>query len=141
MTLSNRARQGRGAALVEFVIVLPVFLLIVFAAIDWGWYFVRRETAVNAVREGARVASVQPFRTDAATTWGLGITAGQLAINRYLNGAQLPPGNPTCSQGLVGIVAVVQCDLNYPTPPLTGLAWTLAPDVVQVTAVMRFEIQ
>jgi Flp pilus assembly protein TadG len=127
---------------VEFVIVLPVFLLIVFAAIDWGWYFVRRETAVNAVREGARVASVEPFRTDAATTQAAGLTAARAAIVSYLTGAGHPAGNPTCSRTTVGVDAAVQCDLtDYPTGPLTGLAWTLVPHTVSVRAVMRFEVQ
>ena len=68
MTLSCRRRRPRGAVLVEFVIVLPVFLLLLLATIDWGWYFVLRETAVNATREGARVGVGRARRPRRRTT-------------------------------------------------------------------------
>jgi Flp pilus assembly protein TadG len=146
MNRAYRARRDRGAALVEFVLVLPVFLLIVFAAIDWGWYFVRRETAVNAVREGARVASVEPFLTDARTTQQRGFADGEAAIDRYLQFTQARGGTRVCGPTTVAIgganAVAVQCDITgYPTGPLTGLAFTLVPRTVDVRAVMRFEIQ
>jgi Flp pilus assembly protein TadG len=49
-------RSARGAALVEFAIVLPVLLLLVLGAIDWGYYFMVQDVALNAAREGARTA-------------------------------------------------------------------------------------
>ena len=48
-----RARE-RGAAAVEFALVLPLLLLLVFATIEFGW-LINRETNLNhAAREGAR---------------------------------------------------------------------------------------
>jgi Flp pilus assembly protein TadG len=133
---------ARGAALVEFVVVLPVFLLIVFAAIDWGWYFVRRETVANAVREGARVGSVQPFQTSAAVTQAAGLVAAEAAIRNYLTGARFPAGTPACSAVAVGADTGIQCDLAaYPAGPLTGLGWTFVPPTISARAVMRFEVQ
>lgn len=59
MTRKKRLRSERGAAAVEFAVVLPVLLAIVFGAIDWGYYFFVREIVVNAAREGARVGTLQ----------------------------------------------------------------------------------
>jgi hypothetical protein len=51
--------------MVEFALVFPVFLLVVFATIDYGGYFGSRLSVENAARSGARVAVWEPLdRTD-----------------------------------------------------------------------------
>ena len=58
-------RNGRrGAAIVEFAIVVPVFFMIVFAAIEFGRLNVVRHTADNAAYEAAR-AGIVPGATRA----------------------------------------------------------------------------
>lgn len=53
------ARGERGGAVVEFALVAPLFLLLVFAAIDVGRAFYTVNQLATAVREGARLAAVQ----------------------------------------------------------------------------------
>lgn len=50
---------GRGQALVEFALVLPVFLLLLFGLIDGGRMIYMHTVLSQAAREGARVASVE----------------------------------------------------------------------------------
>lgn len=52
----RRRKQGSGQSLVEFALVLPVFLLILWGIIDMGFMFYSRITVINAAREGARSA-------------------------------------------------------------------------------------
>ncbi len=54
-TRGGRSRR-RGAAIVEFAVVLPLLLLLLFGIIEFGWLFMVRQTLVNAAREGCRVA-------------------------------------------------------------------------------------
>lgn len=42
--------------MVEFALVLPVFLLLVAGIIDFGFMFYSRMSVINAAREGARAA-------------------------------------------------------------------------------------
>jgi hypothetical protein len=51
-------RRSRGQALVEFAVVLPVFLVAVLAIFDLGRVIWARNTLENAAREGARYAIV-----------------------------------------------------------------------------------
>lgn len=52
----TRGRKGeRGQSLVEFVLVLPLFLVLVLAAIDFGWALRSYIVATNSAREGARI--------------------------------------------------------------------------------------
>lgn len=59
------ARKARAAAIVEFAVVLPVLLTILFGIIEYGWVFMIRQTLQNAAREGCRVAilstTVDPY--------------------------------------------------------------------------------
>jgi hypothetical protein len=56
----RRPRRGqRGQSLVEFALVIPVFLLILFAIFDFGFLAFARLTLINATREGTRWAVVQ----------------------------------------------------------------------------------
>ena len=53
------AASRRGQALVEFALVLPVFLMILFGIIDGGRYVFQNNVLSQAAREGARVAAAE----------------------------------------------------------------------------------
>ena len=54
---TNRGEKGQSLA--EFVLVLPIFLILVFAIIDFGLGFHAWLTVTNSAREGARYGSVR----------------------------------------------------------------------------------
>ena len=70
----TRAREplDRGAVAVEFALLLPLLLLIIFGVIDFGRAFNAQITITQAAREGARLEALgQPnvvSRTQAAAT-------------------------------------------------------------------------
>ena len=63
--LLHRFRQTEvGQSLVEFSMILPLFLVLLFGLVDFGRAFYTWLLVTNAAREGARIAAVQ---SDAAT--------------------------------------------------------------------------
>lgn len=48
----------KGQNLVEFALVVPIFLILVFAIVDFGMGFHAWITVTNAAREGARIGAV-----------------------------------------------------------------------------------
>jgi Flp pilus assembly protein TadG len=59
-SLATRTRRrDHGQGLVEFALVLPIFLLLIFGVIDGGRYVYVNSTLSNAAREGARLGSVE----------------------------------------------------------------------------------
>ena len=48
----------RGATLVEFAFVLPIFFLFVFGVIDFGWAFAQNLDVKQGAREGGRIVAV-----------------------------------------------------------------------------------
>jgi hypothetical protein len=67
---ARRRRQDDGAAAVEFALVLPILVLILFGIIDYGLYFSNsfgvRGGAQDAARQGS-VANFNPYPSDCAS--------------------------------------------------------------------------
>ena len=54
-----RKKNGeRGQSMAEFALIVPIFLVLVFAIVDFGMGFHSWITVSNAAREGARLGSV-----------------------------------------------------------------------------------
>jgi hypothetical protein len=51
-------RKEKGQSMVEFALVLPLFLIVMFIIVDFGVGFSRWLVITNAAREGARFGSV-----------------------------------------------------------------------------------
>lgn len=51
-------RHRRGAAVIEFAVVAPIFFLMVFGMIEFGRMVMVHQLLVGAVREGARLAVI-----------------------------------------------------------------------------------
>ena len=62
----SRARSTRrGAAAVEFAIVAPLFLTLVFGVVQFGRMIMVQQIVINAAREGGPRAAIIPGETDA----------------------------------------------------------------------------
>jgi len=63
--IAGRPHKGEhGQSLVEFALVIPIFLLVLFAIVDFGMAFHAWITVTNSAREGARVGAVRASSTD-----------------------------------------------------------------------------
>ncbi|RLV56527.1 hypothetical protein D9V41_05480 [Aeromicrobium phragmitis] len=51
-------RRDRGAAVVEFALLVPVFLVLLFGIISYGWMLSFRQAVSQAAAEGARAAAI-----------------------------------------------------------------------------------
>lgn len=61
-TIRNSSR--RGIASLEFVMILPVLLILLFGVMEMGWMLTKSGEVVNAAREGARMGA-RPDATSA----------------------------------------------------------------------------
>jgi len=67
MQRNNSVTRGknRGASAVEFALIMPLFFILLFGIVDFGWYFFNQHTLQYATREGARLALVGATLQDA----------------------------------------------------------------------------
>jgi Flp pilus assembly protein TadG len=64
MKRRNRAHDDNGQTMVEFILVLPVLLIVLFGIVQFGITFKDYVTLTDAVRAGARTAAVSRISTD-----------------------------------------------------------------------------
>lgn len=112
-SLRHEAPGGeRGAAAVEFAILLPVLILIVFGITAFGIAFSKVETYISAAREGARYAAVHCEPDARACTDALIQARVQSAAVGYPIDLPGPTANRDCSlaanQGQAVTVSWVQ---------------------------------
>ena len=65
---AGRRKRSRGQALVEFALILPVFMLVMLIAIDFGRLFFTYIQVNNAAREGAAYGAGNPTSTTGITS-------------------------------------------------------------------------
>jgi Flp pilus assembly protein TadG len=56
--MADRLTKSRGASAIEFAIILPLLLLIIFGTIEFGFLLYNKQVITNASREGARAGIV-----------------------------------------------------------------------------------
>lgn len=66
--LRRRRGSSRGSVVVEFALVTPLLLMVVFGIIDFGWMIDRANVVNNATRDAARVASLDGTYADITST-------------------------------------------------------------------------
>jgi Flp pilus assembly protein TadG len=75
----GRRAAARGASLVEFAIVLPMLVMLLFGIVDFGMQFANLNSVRLGTREGARQAVVATFGNGGCTTTGLSDTSTDAA--------------------------------------------------------------
>jgi hypothetical protein len=81
--MSRSFRKVRGAAAVEFAVVAPVFVLLIFGMIEYGRMVMVQQMLTNASREGARRAVLE----------GATESDVQEVVRDYLTPANIPVSN------------------------------------------------
>ncbi len=133
----KKNRREDGQAMVEFALILPIFLLILCGIIDFGWLFYNQLSLNNACREGARYAVVNTAE-DANT---------QAIINHIENAtttvfandgvdievAYSSPNDPTAGD----ITVSLEAEISFFTPVLSSVMGK--SKTITSTVVMKVE--
>jgi Flp pilus assembly protein TadG len=130
-------KNQRGQAMVEFALVLPVFLVLILGMMECGLVMHDYIVVAEAARAGARAASVGG--SDAATLNAIYAAAPTIPVSQFVP-------TPKITGVAVGQPVTVTVTHDVPTivssiPNLAGGSFTILPATVTVTgtAVMRIE--
>jgi Flp pilus assembly protein TadG len=103
---TSGARRGQG--LIEFAVILPMFLILVGGVCDFGIYMFQREQAASCVRDVARKASVR-----VATAASPSGAPQCLTASTKPGGVSLTPNYMTLGSG-----SSVTAGINYTYDPI-----------------------
>lgn len=128
----SKKQSRRGAAVVEFALIAPVFLILILGSIEFSRAVIVQQEITNASREGARVGSYDS--TTAASTVTSAVST--FLSNVGINGATVtvspnPPSNATDGQPVTVTVSIPFNSVSWlPTPVYLG------GQTLQATSVM-----
>jgi Flp pilus assembly protein TadG len=110
--LRRKLHNENGQALVEFALVAPILFIILFGIIQFGIAFMHNVALTDAVRAGARKASVSRTATDpvAATSTAVLGAATDLDQTTLAPGIHVTPG---ASGWVAGGSVTVSADYPY----------------------------
>ena len=113
--VQDKLREQRGAAAVEFALVVPLLIVLVLGIAEFGRAFQVQGTLSAAAREGVRVMALQNDQAaardavrNAATSLNPTITDSEIVIS--------PSSCPTINSAGTS----VRLTISYPMPYLTG---------------------
>lgn len=136
----HRPGGQRGASAVEFALLVPVLLLLVFGIIDFGMAIMSQSVVSNATREGVRAASLGASSSDidSVVATGLSTLSGSYTISVTCT----KPGGQSCgnynADAVSGGTATVR--VTYTRTWLTPLA-SLFGNTETITGVSEMRIE
>ncbi len=128
---TDRLGSQRGTSTLEFIVVLPTLLIVLFAIVELSRAWLMLALVTTAAREGARVGAVAPPDQVTAT--------GVARINQILAPGTWT-GTVTCSAAPCVPDAQVQATVSLPFSTLFPVFLPMLTSItIQQTATMRYE--
>ncbi|MDQ0731397.1 TadE/TadG family type IV pilus assembly protein [Arthrobacter sp. B1I2] len=103
----------RGAAAVEFAILLPLLLMLVMGTIEFGRAYNAQLTLTNAARDGVRVMAINNNPTAAASA----AQSGAASVSSTIPTSAITVSPTVCSTG-----TQVTVTIKYTLSTITGIA-------------------
>lgn len=133
MKLRHTRSDGKGQTLVEFALILPIFILVIFGILDLGRAVYAYHTINNAAREAVRVAIVDQNTTviadeAVAQSIGVGLGAGDVDVT-FLDGSYADT-SPCNASPRLGCVA--QVEVNYAFTAVTPILGAIVGEIDMV---------
>lgn len=128
--MSRRKKSERGANLLEFALVAPLLILLVFGIVEFSWVFAQNLNIRHGAREGARLAAVDftPLVNETCNRMDIVNGASVTIAGTEINGtAGFGPGDE---------VAVT---VDAPVQLLTGMFTSWLPTNLDSTVSIRVE--
>lgn len=132
---ARRARRSRrGAAAVEFAIVVPVFLVMVVAILEFGRLVMVQQIITTASREGARTAILE-----GSTATDVQSTVNAYLANSSVNQATIEISPSSLSSASPGDPITVTISTNFADASWLPAPWFAGNAVLTASTLMRRE--
>jgi Flp pilus assembly protein TadG len=117
----KRIRSERGAAAVEFALVLPVLLLLLLGVVEFGRVYNAQMQLTAAARDGARVMSINSVPSQAVADAKAATIGSASALHPDIAADQIAVSVSPSSTGVCAPGSVATVTVTYPLQFLTGM--------------------
>jgi len=148
MKKGKRINEQKGAAAVEFALVLPLLLLIIFGIVEWGIFMFNDHIITDASRAGARRGILQrtpSFSADEIRTAVRDTINNRLVTFKAPDADDLkvnePPDPPivSCTSFGEDLEVIVRYDYTFLLLPSLTAGWVSPSKTITARTVMKCE--
>jgi Flp pilus assembly protein TadG len=147
---ASRFGLGKGQAMVEFAMVASLFLLMLFAIVDYGWVFFAQMNIQQAVDDGGRYASTGQETAAGARITSIenvilneisvpGVSASDILICSGLGGCSSTKGNLGAAGGPLDTVTITVTVPMQFLAPLHFLGFSTPSTGYTITSTSTFK--
>ncbi|SDT97865.1 TadE/TadG family type IV pilus assembly protein [Desulfobacula phenolica] len=115
--LNKLNKKDEGAALIEFAIVLPLLLILIFGTIEFGLYLFNTQVLTNAAREGARRGVIMRSQPRSVSEEDAAVVA---RVMQFVDNNLVTFGNFSFGEDDIIVYSVVDESTGDPMPRVEG---------------------
>lgn len=144
---ASQRKKRKAAVLIEFAIMLPIFMTIVLGCVDFGRYAFLYIAVTNAARAGAGEATIVRTPTSPATiaNWNAAIRKaaldemmGNTGLTRAETDSLLVVPSPTVTNDAAFNMNRVRIQVSYPFQML--VSWPFIPNQLTLTRAVEMRV-
>jgi Flp pilus assembly protein TadG len=138
--ISSRRRE-RGANLVEFALIAPFLIMLLFGIIEFAWVFAQNLDVRHGAREGARLAAVNfPIGPTNGST-ARNDTDRDALIDEICNRMDVASGVTIDLQSAGTVGAAATAVTSAPRNTLTGIMDWALPSTIVLTSTVEIRVE
>ena len=138
MNLKHLKRNEKGQALVEFALVITIFIMLVFGMVEFGRIFSAKLITTHAAREGARVGVVTAS-ADRRSEIEKAVEGRGVALGLKAGDIDYEPADPKDANKGDSLTVTVNYKVDLIVPMISKFLNDKDPYPVSSSAVMRVE--
>jgi Flp pilus assembly protein TadG len=136
-TIRRIRNRDRGASLIEFAILMPLLILLLFGIVEFAWAFSQNVDVRHGAREGARLAAVDYGAGNAGLITGSGGVCSRMDLS---SGQTVTIASTDLLAPVgVGVGDEVTVTVSAPLDTLTGFFNAILPATLSSTVAIRIE--
>ena len=140
-----RRHKRSGAVLVEFAFMLPVFMTILLAGVDFGRFAYLYIGVTNAARAGAEFGAMRPTPTTGGNlaNWQQGVrnaVTAELTNNTGFDASSLVVPTPTVSNPATDPLRLKRVRVEVRHPFRTLVNWPGIPNIVTLRSAIQMRV-
>lgn len=127
-----RGDREHGATAVEFALILPILIMLVFGIISFGFMYANWTALESGAREGARYMAIHS-RSDASAATEASVrakAAARLPCGSDGSGCTAAPDPSRCTAGVTNITYRMTTPVNLTIPLVTSQTINLTTEAV-----------
>jgi Flp pilus assembly protein TadG len=137
----ENSKKERGASLVEFALVAPLLIMLLFGIVEFAWLFAQNLDVRHGAREGARLAAVNSPIGPTSGSVARNDTDRDALIDKICLRMDLASGGTVELQSTGTVGAAATASVSAPGNTMTGLMDWVIPSTLTLSSSVEIRLE